>query len=762
MPIASYKQGDVICVGGDPLTHLSFITNGTVEAIFGGRAFRYEKGDVIGFCGVAAGVYSFTFTAVTAVTILSYPYENIGILEKLLRDNADVAFRLVESIDRQINEFLRFGAELKHESAVVYALIKEAARQYEDLCAQYGAEPRSVLGLSGVAPYSGPVFLEDWLINYYDGIVKLSPAIRKGMFYAQPGVSTGFARRGAEDILHALRACGAYQEYLKNTVKLLLGADGQDLFSLIAELHINTVNVAGADEDAETLAMKIAQTLSGVTSVNQDYFQQRLNAYKNELVIKRASGGSEGGGAEGGAAGSGGAIKKGAPDSVKTILDYSGCDVETREKFTRFMKEYAGLGNRSGADDAERRVRTALTETFNSIYKLTFVKYLNDPEPPDLIKMFLNFGFVDAALAGRENADYLYSIAGIKGDPDAGVYTLAEWLTAIYEGKKEPNRNEFDMDYSETVAKLKATKKIDAKEETRLMGDREAKLKFELDNVFPPVNKITFGNINTFCPLFSDHNVRRKLDSTLVTPAQLKEALDAILSLDYSAFYRETAYTNPDLGIPKESVSAEVMPDFILMPNVGIRGVMWQEIEGKKRTTPARMFMPLFLENDLKILMIRLTGEFRWEMCRRVQGVRWNDLSDPSLTSEYCDYLQFFNKNQELPQAVKDAIRQELLRAKNNYRAVFVSNYADWLMYEANSSPRLNRNVRRMMLEYCTFSAPVREKLASNPQYSELLNKLNIKRQKRAKHVASIIQKVTRAGKPVPQELLDEMEFIRK
>ena len=39
-------------------------------------------------------------------------------------------------------------------------------------------------------------------------------------------------------------------------------------------------------------------------------------------------------------------------------------------------------------------------------------------------------------------------------------------------------------------------------------------------------------------------------------------------------------YANVEAGIPKEVIHVEVLPDFILMPNVGNRGVMWQEIEG--------------------------------------------------------------------------------------------------------------------------------------------------------------------------------------
>ena len=36
----------------------------------------------------------------------------------------------------------------------------------------------------------------------------------------------------------------------------------------------------------------------------------------------------------------------------------------------------------------------------------------------------------------------------------------------------------------------------------------------------------------------------------------------------------------------KETIHLEYLPDIILMPNVGIRGVMWQEIEASAVTAP--------------------------------------------------------------------------------------------------------------------------------------------------------------------------------
>ena len=766
MPFSMHKQGDVIYSEGQPLQYLSFITNGTVEASFAGRSFRYKKGDTLGFYDIGAGGYSHTYTAVSDVALLTYPYENFGTIEKLLCDNADVANRLVESACRQIAEFMRFWSSLRREADSLYVSLIDLYPQYERLCKLYAAAPGKLLGYSALTRFTGPQEFETWLHDYYVQISDLEPSARKAFFHGNPGISSGFVRRGVEDVLSVMNACRAYVEYLKNTAKFFINSDGHDLFSLISELHLNSINIRGADIDVESLMVNLTGLMSTVSSIDFTNYMQRLNAYRNDLVVKRASqvltDAPSGAGGAGGQAGAGGS-KANLADHLNTILDYSECPDEMRNKFSRYVHDYAKLADKNASDDEARRLRNELTSIFYKVYQLVLAKSLKDPGPSTIINMFLNFGYVDPALAGQENADFLYTIADTyRGDPQLGVYTLREWLTAIYNGQKEPNRSEFDMDYTDTIRDMKAKKTIDAKEETRLMADLNEKLRFEMENAFPSGNKITFGRVTTFCPLFSEHNVQRKLEDTLLTPGLLKKAIDEIRDIDFSAFYRETMYSNTEIGVPKEFLHVEVTPDFILMPNAGIRGVMWQEIEGKKRTTPARIFLPAFLEGDVKSLIVRLTGEFRWEMCRRVQGARWNDLSEPSLTSEYCDYLQFYKKNSELTTEMKDNIKSELDRAKKNYRAVFVSNYADWLQYESKGSLRLNRIVRRMLLEYCTFAAPIREKLKQNPQYAELFNKFNIKQQRNIRHVSSVMQKVRQSGKPIPKELQDELEFMGK
>ena len=187
---------------------------------------------------------------------------------------------------------------------------------------------------------------------------------------------------------------------------------------------------------------------------------------------------------------------------------------------------------------------------------------------------------------------------------------------------------------------------------------------------------------------------------------------------------------------------------------------MWQEIAGTRRTTPARMRRSIFHLEDLTATMTRLTGEFRWEMCRRVQGPRWNDVSEPSLTSEYFDYIQFYKKNHDLTADAKDKIKAAMQKAKNSYKEMFVRDYLTWIIYEGNSSPRLNKVARAIIATYCPFSKEIRDKLAVNPLYKDMLEKYNLKISQKIHHMDNLCQKLNNTKIQIPAEILNQKKFL--
>ena len=212
------------------------------------------------------------------------------------------------------------------------------------------------------------------------------------------------------------------------------------------------------------------------------------------------------------------AIREELKGSLEKILKFAGCDEKLADNFRLAIAAYKKLSDKTGRDDQSVLLRRRISELFYKVYKATFRAVLRQGNVPVLISMFLNFGYVDEELAGMENAIYLYFLSGnLPTDPGKGVYSFFQWLMAIYRGKKEPSRNELDLDFREYLHEQRKMGRITAKQEADLLENNMSKVIFEIENVFPSINKLTFGQPSVFCPVFSRHNVYRTLNSDLVT-----------------------------------------------------------------------------------------------------------------------------------------------------------------------------------------------------------------------------------------------------
>ena len=157
--------------------------------------------------------------------------------------------------------------------------------------------------------------------------------------------------------------------------------------------------------------------------------------------------------------------------------------------------------------------------------------------------------------------------------------------------------------------------------------------------------------------------------------------------------------------------------------------------------------------------MIRLTGEYRWEMCKRIQGIRWNDITDRSLTSEYFDYVQFYKKNNELTAEGKERIKLSLQRAKNSFKEMFIRDYTLWILFEGIGSPRLNKVARKIIFTYCPLPENLCEKYKQNPIYSEIIHQHEIRKKQRLHHLKGVRQKLLSSNAQIPEELNQEDFF---
>lgn len=753
MAAKEFPAGTLLIQSEQPITALHVIAKGSVRATYPGGEFYLSKGDVIGVCELFYDSHFISYTTEEATTIASYQYSERQ-LSNILHSHADMANLIVSSLFRQFHDIFDQYELAKFECNNFYHYLMDSYSEYLEFCSKHAISSRALPDLDSLSELTLEDDISSWLNGFYSQLRHMvTPAAVKDM---KPDFLHGLILKASEDIYQVISICRSMFDYKSDIANLLMNENRLDLFDLYASL---LYKIGAHDEDSDSIIAVLGTMmiqLEGQPSIDQGMYQNRVTEYRARLDMLSAQDAST--------PLTGQQTAEDIPDlhdSLNTILTYSGCDEETAAAFRKGIGQLIKLPDKNSTDDAARRLRLSISKLFYQIYEQAFFRSINDYQIPKVVQMFFNFGYVDEHLAGMENAAYLYSIVDhLATDTSRRVYSIYEWLRAIYDGIKTPSRNEFDTDYLAYVHEMKVTGKITPEQEIAMQKDSKKQVAFELHNLFPSVNKITFGRISTFSPVFSEHNVLKELPSCLVTAEKIEESLNHLRSVDFSAYYRDVIYTNPDLGIGKEYVGVEVLPDIILMPNVGVRSVMWQEIEGRKRTTPARMMVSIFHLEDLDTAIVRMTGDFRWEMCKRVQGARWNDISDASLTSEYFDYIQFYKKNRDLSPDAKDKIKLAMQKAKNSYKEMFIRDYISWIIYEGAGSPRLNKVARTILFTYCPFTKEIRDRLKSNPLYKDMMDRYDIKLSQKIHHFNNLFQKIKNQNAEIPEEIMKQRQYL--
>lgn len=751
--MTSYTANQTIVQAGVPFTSFHIITEGSVLASYDSAiSFTLKKGDVIGIFEFGLKEYSFTYKALENTNIITYSLTNLSNLTKLLGEKKDLGHFLVLSMAQSVSKSLSYHASRSKQREVLYQYILNATNGYHSLCQTLNLPAKSLANKEQLVPYSvGQEEPDFWLEDYYQTLK--TQLTNKNPIFSAPAFVTGLLARSVTELHKILYYCEDINSYLNDICQLLLNDTSLDLFDLYTDLIFRAKNQQKDISEAEERIEKMISLLKTQNTIDKELVNTRVQDYLDELQRDHSytTATTEENLPQ---------IQQKLSHSVDLLLDYGTATASYREEFINYLNSYKKLSDKNSMDKSADTIRRQLTKFFNLLYTDIFKKVLSDPTPPTVVKMFLHFGYMDLELAGLDNAAYLYSIANnYQGDPKQGVYTLYEWIQAIYKGKRQPSRNELSQDYVSYVNTLRSQGKVDAKGAQAMLDNPMSKVTYELESMFPSVNKVTNGHFTTYCPIFIEENVVKSLDTILVTPYKIKDTLEKILSIDFSAFHRSFLYNDEKIGF-RENLIMDVKPDFILMPNVGSNGICWQEIGGMQRSTPGRMMLSAFHVENLERSMINMIGDFRWELCRRIQGVRWNDVTEHSLTSDYYDYAMFFNKNRDLSQDAKDKIKLALSRARNNYKNLFVADYANWILYESRGAVKLNKVARKIFTTYVPFPQNICDAVVSNGAFTEPIQSYVLKKKQTLHRLEKVVQKYQAQGKAIPQPLEEHIKLL--
>lgn len=751
------EKGKKLINEGDAVDSLYVILKGTIKQDWKGKQLLLGPGTVAGLSDALNHKYEADYTVEEDASVIKCPYKSMDDFDGIFKAQPVYIFGFAKGAFRQCRDVFK-----------IYDELKKKVDDFSDYCRGIHGEYRKQSRAVGMTPVEIPMLEEmepielkgeilKWEHDYIDSLNSVDNKEIESIYGKRTEIVNGVIGISCGYMKRAIECAETMGFYLDEFTPVLLSSDKNDLFDAIFKLRVYAAE-RGADQANIIKLMKMLyKFLSSSGLYDKALIKDRWAEYDGHDFAATAAAFDEA------------KMQKQAEftQTFEHICEFAEIDEDKTAEYKEQIAEYLALSDREGKDDYERKVRKKAVDIFYEMYQKTFFRALEfeayGGELDTIIQMFLNFGYIEYDAIGDEITNELADIMDRLSSlcESDHLFTIYKWLRAVYAGDREPSRNELDLDYRGFVLEERKSGNITEADMPKWMADQEQKVKFEMNNFFVSANRTTSGKMTSFCPVLTKEDFGMEPMRMLVTNAKLVEAMEKIESIDYQIFLREGFFTDMDANVKSEPYLKRVQPDIILLPNCGMRAMMWQECGGIKVDSPGRFVFPMFTFDDLDKMMIYCCGAFRWEICRKEQGSRWNDIGSDCLTSDFYDYFTFYRKNKELSAENKEKVKTLLKSSRNNMREAFTKQYTIWINFEAQGSIRLNKPERNILNKHCTFSKAYRAKVANHPMYEQLISRHEIKCSQALNHLKTIIDKVEKNEGTVPDEVKQGMEYLK-
>lgn len=768
------KKDEHLVRKGETTKAIYIVLRGSVNLQTDYNRITLGAGSVVGFMLGLSEEYVCDYVAAEDSLIASYKYESPEDYKTIFKEQPKYCYAFLCAAIKQYRTIYDAYKALKDSAKEMSDFIAKQYSDYEIHCAQEDF-PMKDVEICELTEIYEPEPIRSWELGYFRDLVEIPEKNLRYIYSDKEDLTIGVILQIAEIMTRMVANMDALKQYLRKSKEELLNED-EDLLELWYDLAMKNAQIGKGAEHVDKCVAELAEFLRRTGFYEEAVIEARLQYYRSMNFLEYVQNHhsriemDENEGGEVAEILTREQILK--TDFTTYIMKYAGYEQAEINACKQLIAEYDKIAEISDYTPEMQKTRRALTKVFYEIYEKAFLRAVHARTISTILKLFFNFGVLDLQMAGEQHLDGLMAISelldnqwrdqkkwDVEGESFCHVYSAYQWLCLIFRGEKEPSKNEFDVDYAGHLLEMRKNHEITREQENVLKRDQLKKVEFEIRNMFVTNNRITYGRITTFCPVLHRKDFVRSIDQLIVSAMTVNAVVDEIRELDYSCFYREVFFASPKYGIDRTEIMKEVLPDVILMPNIGNKAMMWQETAGVKKDTPARFIFPVMTMGELYDMMLETIGRYRWEICRKVMGVRWNDIREKSLTSEFYDYIQFYRKNRDLSQQAKERVKADLVHAKNNYREVFVANYIDWMKYESQGSSKLNKVSRRIISEYVPFKGAVRRKMEENPIYRDLFTKSTIMADRKREKEKILFDRYVAAGGAITPELEAHLKY---
>lgn len=764
------EKGTVIYTANERIDSICIILKGRVLAVNDGSKVLLGSGSFIGVIDLYKGLFLNSYIAYDDVTFYCFPIERKEDLMGIIKSGKDYKGLMVASLTKYLSELDRVYNSLQSNAEKLYSFLISNYEVYQDTGKKLGYPIKLINTIEEMTPYDSNFNVDEKKMEYYKESSKIPLDVWKAFCASSDTVALYIVEEVSVLISNLLLECTKLSTYLAEVFSGLMNSSDLCLFKCSAALAISIEEKGGYNNEVISTIDQLIDEINSLEKLFDEKTGYHLSVDRSKMeeiyymLLSKDTNRKEQ--VDNHFKYTQDEVQHVLSDlnnSLKQIISYGKLESDKAEELEQHILDFMNLKDKNSVDDVVRLMRKKISEQFYRLYELVFFRAMEDKQLPKVIDLFLKYGFLDERLLTKEQLKEIYYL-----DTDnqatngpCKIYNIKDWLTQIYKGEKEPSKNDFDMDYTDNLREQRKRGEITEAEEKVLKTDITKKVIYEIHNMFRYNHRVVQGQISTFVPFLWSDNLLRGIDKLYLSANKINQVISEILEVDYSIFHREALYVNNEKRISKEYIMSQIYPDIILMPTVGYNGVMWQEITGKRKNSAGRFLLPTFSEVSIKEVLVRVFGRFRWELCRSIQGSAWNNIQYKSLTSEYGDYIQFYRKNRDLSEEVKERLKLQIQKGKGNLREIFVLDYETWIRGESGGAIRLNKVVREILATYIPFGRDIRSRLAGQPLFADAMERFGRNTVKKIKELESRFRAIEKDGGELTEELMETLIFFR-
>ena len=478
-------KGTEIFLENEPATYVCVVIKGRVLATSESAKILLPSGSFLGVFDLSVGHYVSDYIAAEDSMLYVFPVHDQKMLQAMLTsNNKDYRGLMVNSLTKYFYELSRINTEFHKMAGDLYLLLTDAYAKYKSFCRDAGEGVVALPVLETMEAYQDETPMERKNFAYYEELARVPADIQKSFFGCGVELTMLHIKELSSIISNLTIDTREVCSYVKEHFSCLYNDGSQNLLLGMMKLASEAGKKNRPVQGLQSLQDKLLDEFNRMEEILEKNMgmppvvkRERLEKiYTAVLVGDEIEASTEETGAP-----SDEEVYQSLKGTLQQLIDFSEVPKEKLTEFLDSMNIFIRAKDRMSTEDEFRPLRRKIADGFYTLYRAIFLKVLKEEKNmPKAVELFLNYGFTDERLLTKEQTLELCRMdVSTKNKYHCTMFTIPEWLFAVYTGKRQPSKNEFDMEYVEMLREQKKLGEITAEEEKKLANDQMKKLEYD-------------------------------------------------------------------------------------------------------------------------------------------------------------------------------------------------------------------------------------------------------------------------------------------